>query len=143
MTDVEHFGQLLGETARAWRFALDRRLQPLGLSGARWLVLLHLARSGEALAQKQLAGRVGIGGPGLVGLLDRMARDGWIERRERGDDRRSKAVHLTPKARRVIPRIEAAATQLRRELLRDLPEVELRRCIDVLGRIKDEAERKE
>lgn len=139
--DIDHFGQLLGETARAWRAVLDRRLQPLGLSGARWLVLLHVARAGETLVQKELARRVGIGGPALVGLLDRMARDGWIERRAHGEDRRRKAVHLTQKARRVIPRIEASAAELRDELLRDLPRAELQRCMRLLSRIKREAER--
>jgi len=137
---IDHLGQLLGETARAWRANLDRRLRPLNLSGARWLVLLHLARSPEPLMQKDLAERVGIGGPSLVALLDRMAGDGWIERRPGGGDRRSKTVHLTARARRVIPRIEETAGALRRELLAGLPQEDLRCCVRVLRRIRRSAE---
>ncbi|MFO6383447.1 MarR family transcriptional regulator, partial [Pseudomonas aeruginosa] len=43
-TDKHYFGTLLAQTSRAWRAELDRRLSHLGLSQARWLVLLHLAR---------------------------------------------------------------------------------------------------
>ena len=140
MNDVERFGQLLGETARAWRHALDRRLRPLGLSGARWLVLLHLARADQPLTQKELAHRVGIESPTLVGLLDRMAKDGWVERRPSDQDRRSKTIHLTSQAHRAIDQIEAVAAELRRDLLRDLSDQELRRCMQVLVRIRRGAE---
>lgn len=140
MNDVERFGQLLGETARAWRQALDRRLRPLGLSGARWLVLLHLARADGPLTQKELAHRVGIESPTLVGLLDRAASDGWVERRPSDQDRRSKTIHLTDQAHGAIDQIEAAAAELRHELLRDLSDQELRQCIKVLGRIRRGAE---
>lgn len=140
MSQREHFGQLLGETARAWRAALDRRLRPVGLSGARWLVLLHLARADAPLSQKELADRIGIEGPTLVGLLDRMVQDGWVERRPSGSDRRSNTVHLTGAARRAIRRIEATAAALREELLSGVSEEELDVCARVLARIRDCAE---
>ena len=140
---LERLGQLLGETARAWRHALDRRLRPMGLSGARWLVLLHLARAPEPLTQKALAHRVGIEGPTLVGLLDRMAADGWVERRPSGSDRRSKNIHLTARARRTIPQIEETAATLRRELLSGLSDRDLQICMKVLTRIRQGAEQAE
>ena len=61
----DNLGILVGETARLWRYALDQRLQPLGLSQAKWLVLLHLSRE-NGLMQKQLARRVGIEPPTLA-----------------------------------------------------------------------------
>lgn len=136
----ENLGTLLGETARAWRGRLDQRLKPLGFSQARWLVLLKLARGGDGMVQKELAGRVGIEGATLVGLLDRMARDGWIVRRDCTRDRRSKTVHLTAQARSVLPRIEAVAAELRRELLDGIPAHDLERCMLLLSRIKERAE---
>lgn len=138
--EIEHFGQLLGETARAWRFALDRRLQPVGLSRARWLVLLHLARAEQPLTQKELAARVGIESSTLVGQLDRMMRDGWVERQPSANDRRSNRVHLTPRARSVIDHIEAAAAELRDELMQGLSEADLQRCMRLLAQIKQRAE---
>ena len=140
MPDSEEFPVLLGETARAWRARLDQRLKPLGLSQAKWLVLLHLSHGGDAMIQKELAGRIGIEGPTLVGLLDRMARDGWLERRESAEDRRSKTVHLTDKAHEVIRQIKSVAAHLRRELLAGMSESELTQCTEVLRRIKKKAE---
>lgn len=139
--DVEGLGQLLGETARSWRYALDRRLRPLGLSGARWRVLLHLSRAGGELNQKALASRAGIEGPTLAALLERMEDDGWIRRETPASDRRTKLVYPTPRAREVMERIESEATDLRAQMLAELSTDELRRCMSVLRRIRDAADR--
>ena len=140
LDDTEQLGMLIGETARLWRGRLDQRLQPLGLSQARWLVLIHLWRGGDGIIQRELARRLGIEGPSLVGLLDRMAEDGWIERRESSEDRRSKTVHLTDKALEGVRQIRTAAAQLRKELLRDIGPADVRTCLQVLRQIKNHAE---
>lgn len=136
----ENLGFLVGETARLWRYALDRRLQPLGLSQAKWLVLLHLSRE-DGLIQKHLAQRVGIEPPTLVNLLDRLAEDGWITRRESSEDRRSKTVQLTPKTQEVIKQIRATGAQLRRELIAGIPRKDIERCMAVLAHIKETIEK--
>lgn len=139
-SDPSRFGAALAETARVWRMRLDQRLRPLGLSQAKWRALLNLARDGEGMTQKALAERLGIEGPSLVGLLDRLAADGWVERLVCPQDRRVRRIYLTAKARSTLEEIEAVATQLRRELFGDIPEEELRRCQEVLRRIRDKAE---
>ena len=126
--DQEQFSQLLGETARAWRLALDRRLGPLGMSQSQWLVVLHLGRAREDLSQKELANRVGIECPTLVGLLDRMEREDWIVRRPSPTDRRSKTVHLTAKAEQVRQEVETLAADLQQELLHDLSQDDIDNC---------------
>lgn len=139
-SDLNRFGSALAETARVWRMRLDRRLRPLGLSQAKWRALLNVARDGEGMTQKALAERLGIEGPSLVGLLDRLAADGWIERLVCADDRRVRRIYLTEKARATLEDIEAVATQLREEIFGDIPERELRQCLDVLQRIRDKAD---
>ena len=54
LTDQHRFGMQLAQMSRGWRAELDRRLAGLGLSQARWLVLLHLARFDEAPTQREL-----------------------------------------------------------------------------------------
>lgn len=137
---AKEFGMLLAETARLWRARLDQRLRPLGLSQAKWMVLLYLSRSENCMTQTALAERIGIMGPTLTGLLNRLAADGWIERRETALDRRSKTVHLLPKANAALAQIEAAAAQLRDELLEGIPEDELAHCSSVIQRIKQRGE---
>ena len=137
---TDSFGFLLAETARTWRSKLDQRLKPLGLSQAQWVALVHLSRAEQDITQTALAERIGIEGPTLVRLLDRMARDKWIVRRESSHDRRSKTVHLTDQAQAILNEIQTAAAQLRKELLKDISPSDLERCAEVLRRITASAQ---
>jgi MarR family transcriptional regulator, transcriptional regulator for hemolysin len=136
----ENLGFLVSDAARLWRYALDLRLQPLGLSQAKWRVLLQLSRD-DGMIQKDLAARLSIEAPTLVALLDRMADDGWITRRESNADRRSKTVHLTAKGQEVIKQIRTTGAQLRRELLAEVSAKDIERCSAVLEQIKRAAEK--
>jgi len=139
-SDHKVFSILLHETASAWRNKLDKRLEPLGLSQAKWRTLLHLSLAEHALTQRELASRMGIEGATLVGLLDRLAKDGWIVRKGVLNDRRSKTVHLTPKAQTTLIEIHKKADTLRNELLASVSKQELNICIKVLQHIKQSAE---
>ncbi|MFV8836006.1 MarR family transcriptional regulator [Aquisalimonas sp.] len=140
-SDLSRFGSAIAETARVLRMRLDERLRPLGLSQSKWRALLNVWRSGEGLTQKALTERLGVEGPSVVGLLDRLAADGWIERLVCSDDRRVRRIYLTDKARSTVEEIETVAAELRGEILDDIPEQELWQCLDVLRRVRDQAER--
>ncbi len=140
MSDEKTLGQLIGEATRVWRSLLDRRLKPLGVSQARWRVLLHAARAGTPLTQSELASRLCIGGPSLVTLLDRMEADGWIERRPHETDRRSKLVHLAPRAQATMAAIEREAQQVYLDLTEGLEPADLEATGRVLVHIRSRAE---
>ena len=140
-TSREQLGYAIGESARLWRTRLNERLRPLGLSQARWMVLLHLSKRGDGVMQKALAEWIGIEGPTLVRILDRMTEDGWIERRESTTDRRAKTVHLTRQSNAIIKRIDKIAAQLRKEMLADVDDADIEACMRVLQQIKQTAER--
>jgi MarR family transcriptional regulator, transcriptional regulator for hemolysin len=141
MSDGETFGPLLHGTARAWRLKLDERLKPMGLSQAKWRTLLHLSLAPGTLTQAEIAQRLGIEEPSLVTLLHRLEREGWITRKSSPLDRRCKIVLLGTRAQRVIARINAAADELRHELLADISNAELQTCIKVLTRIREKVEK--
>jgi MarR family transcriptional regulator for hemolysin len=138
-TEAEVFPVMLAETSRAWRALMDERLRHLGLSQAKWLALLHIHRGGTDMTQKELASRLGVEGPTLTTLLDRLTRDDYILRRELPTDRRAKTVHLTPKAKQLMKKIMAVAAQLRRELFADIPVKDLQVCIRTFQRIQQTA----
>jgi len=139
--DYETFGPLLHGTARAWRLKLDERLKPMGLSQAKWRTLLHLSLAPGTLTQAEIAARLGIEEPSLVTLLHRLESEGWVSRRSSPHDRRCKMVHLGRRAQRVITQINAAADELRHELLAEIPASELQTCIKVLAHIGGKAEK--
>lgn len=117
LTDQHRFGMQLAQMSRGWRAELDRRLAGLGLSQARWLVLLHLARFEEAPTQRELAQSVGVEGPTLARLLDSLESQGLVQRQAVLEDRRAKRIVLCDPARPLIDQIETIATALRQELL--------------------------
>lgn len=130
-------GRTIGRIARRWRVLLDHRLAPHGLTEARWTALLRLARGDEGLTQGTLAERLGVEGPTLVRTLDRLEREGLVERRPLPRDRRAKTVHLTEAARPLVGRIEAEAAAVRAEILAGIPEAELALCLAVLERVAE------
>lgn len=128
-------GVAIAQIARRWRARLDQRIAPFGLTEARWLVLLSLARRGDGVTQKDLAARLAIEAPTLVRTLDWLQRQGFVERRAVPTDRRAKTIHLADKARPLLLRIEAEAAAVRAEILADIPEQDLAACLAVLGRV--------
>jgi MarR family transcriptional regulator for hemolysin len=128
-------GRALGQISRRWRSRLDGRMAAFGLTEARWLPLLHLARWGDGLTQKELATSLGVEGPTLVRTLDWLEREGLVERRAAEADRRAKRVHLTPRAVALHREIEREAAAVRADLLDGISEAELLACLGVLDRI--------
>jgi len=120
---------------------MDRRLKPLGLSEAKWRTVLHLARGPANLSQRELATRLGVEAPTLARLLDRLAADGWIERRADPNDRRVKSIHLLPKAAGVIRQIDSTINEMRGEALQGVPMKELRANLKMLNLIRERTER--
>lgn len=133
------FAILLHETARTWRQEIDKRLKHYGLSQAKWRTLLCLDLSRETLTQNQLALLLGVESATLVRTLDRLAKDGWVERKNDPDDRRSNTVHLTPKSHKTLHYIHAAADQVRHALLNGVSKKQLQTCIDLFEMIKTKA----
>lgn len=133
------FAMQLAQLSRAWRAELDRRLSGMGLSQARWLVLLHLARFearvGKWPTQRELAESVAVEGPTLARLLDTLEAQGLVSRQAVVEDRRAKQIVLNPVAVPLIEQIEAISSQLRQELFAGIDPEELRLCQQVHARI--------
>ncbi len=135
----KQFAILLHETARTWRQEIDKRLKRYGLSQAKWRTLLCLDLRTETLTQNQLAHRLGVEDPTLVRILDRLAKDGRIQRKNDPDNRRSNTVHLTSKSHDTLHYIHAAADQVRHTLLDGISKKQLQACIDLFENIKNKA----
>ena len=135
MYEQHRFGMQLTHLSRAWRAELDRRLTDLGLSQARWLVLLHLARGSERPTQGELASSVGVENPTLARLLDALEAQQLIERQADQHGRRVKKIALTPSAVDLIVRIESIATALRQEVFAGVSEQEVALCQSIQARM--------
>jgi len=141
-SEQHRFAMQLAQLSRSWRAELDRRLAGLGLSQARWLVLLHIGRFAELPTQRELAQSVGVEGPTLARLLDSLEAQGLVVRHAVPEDRRAKKIALCPPAKPLIEQIEAISTQLREELFAGIDEDDLRRCQQVHASILGNLERR-
>jgi MarR family transcriptional regulator for hemolysin len=131
--------RLVWEIPRFWRLAMDRRLKPLGLSEAKWRTVLHLSRGPADISQAELASRMNVEAPTMARLLDRLAADGWIERRAGQNDRRVKTIHLLSKASGVIREIDRTMIATRKEVLAGISRAEVQACLKTLQRIHHSA----
>jgi MarR family transcriptional regulator for hemolysin len=121
--------------ARRWRKVANDRVKAVGQTMARWETLFLVAFSGEELTQGELARLISIEGPTMVRMLDTLAQDGLIERRQSEVDRRVTTNRITPKGHRVIREVMAITNTLRADLLRDIDPERLAITIDTLGLI--------
>ncbi len=129
------FGALLAQTARHWRRAVDRELQPFGLTEATWLPLIRLARAPDTMHQKELAASLSLEGSSVVRLLDSLQAAGLIERKEDDADRRAKAIVLTSLGRATVEQVEAVAREVRERALAGLLERDIQAAIRVLDHV--------
>lgn len=121
--------------ARRWRKVANERVKDLGQTMARWETLFLVAYSDEELTQSELARLISVEGPTMVRMLDVLAKDGLIERRQSETDRRVTTNSITPKGKQVIEEIMAVTNILRADLLKDIDPQKLAVCLDVLSQI--------
>ena len=77
-----------------------------GLSHGRFRVLVMLLRAGEdGLSPAELAQLIGVTRATMTGLVDGLADDDLLRRRENEQDRRQKRIELTSKGRRLVERL--------------------------------------
>jgi MarR family transcriptional regulator, transcriptional regulator for hemolysin len=120
--------------SRSFERALNDELRPHGITWRQCQVLGWLALEGK-LPQADLADRIGIEPPTMVGILDRMERDGWICRLPCPADRRKKLVSPTTAAEPVWAKIVQCAIRVRTRAVTGLSESEvndLKRMLNVV-----------
>jgi MarR family transcriptional regulator, transcriptional regulator for hemolysin len=131
----ETLGFVVHDVARMMRWEFDRRASNVGLTRSQWSVLAHLFRA-DGLQQKELAEQMDITAITLTGLLDRMERDGWVERRADAEDRRAKRIYLTEKVAPVMKELRTLAREVRTLALRGLSETEQQTLMSLLLKVR-------
>lgn len=98
-------------TSHAMRRDMNVELAREGITFRQWEVLACVALGDET--QTQIAERLGIEAPTLVGVLERMERDGWLERHCCTEDRRKKRIRVTRQVEKVWARMVECAHRVR------------------------------
>lgn len=119
---------------------IDEVLRPHDLTFARFelLALLHFSHRG-ALPMSTIGRRLQVHPTSVTSAVDRLERQGLVERRPHPDDGRTKLAHVTDAGR---DRVVAAANDLNAEVFADpgLPPADVTTLIDVLRGLRQRAD---
>jgi DNA-binding MarR family transcriptional regulator len=126
----------LGVAGRLLRTRADAELSDLGVGAPALGVLLRLVED-DGLTQADLSRRQRVEAPSMCRMVDRLERDGLVERRADADDRRATRVHLSPEGRAVAERGAAVVDAIERSAFDGLDAGERRQLGELLGRVLD------
>jgi DNA-binding MarR family transcriptional regulator len=109
-------------------------LEPLGLE-PRQFALLRVVSGSEGQTQQALGDALGIPKSRMVALIDDLEARGLVERRLRPDDRRARALHVTPEGARCLGEAMEVAEAHEGFVLERLSPAEHRQLVEMLQRL--------
>jgi MarR family transcriptional regulator for hemolysin len=131
----ESVGYWITMAGHVFQQSVNEELKAHGITFRQCQVLGWLALEGD-LSPCELAERMHVEPPTLVGILDRMERDGWIRRDNCPDDRRKKIIRPLPEAEPVWAKIIAASRRVRSRATRGLNSEQLRMLKETLATVQ-------
>ena len=128
----------VGFSVSSTGYAVARRfretLAPLQIE-PREFALLRAVGAAEGQSQQAIGERLGIAPSRMVAFVDALEQRGLLERRHKPQDRRTRALHLTPAGRDLLNRAFVLAADLERHLCGQLSAVEREQLLDLLRRV--------
>ena len=119
--------------------AADRRLAPLELSAAQFIVIASLAGE-ERKSASDLCKGISYDAGAMTRMLDRLEGKGLIRRNRSPDDRRLVHLELTDEGRAAYPRMREASLAVANRFLRGFSKTEARQLEGLLARMLENAQ---
>ena len=146
-SEVRHnAGVLIWRLSMGWRAAMDRVLEPLGLTQAQYAVLAPLygmSRSGARPSQRELADLTGLDAVYISKLVRALERAGFVERSASTVDTRAVELTLTDHGLATVREAMPLVLRLRDELSKPLGGIDgerTRQLADMLAELLDAPE---
>ena len=118
-------GFIVNKTAKAFVKALDSELrEKVGVSVGQWKVIVMLVNQ-DGLTQKEIAERLGLEGPTLIPIIDKMEKDNLVVRRVDSSDRRNNRIYRTEKANELWSEMVKCAVRVRQVSLKDISDANI------------------
>src|SRR3954447_18166789 len=135
---AEFAGQLF---FRLWRASHTRGADALGTIGLTpaSFGLLNVLGAREGAIQQELGAAMGVDPSTMVALIEGLEQAGLAKRKPHPNDRRARAVAITPKGRRTLERGRRMAAQVEDDVLQGLSASERRQLKRLLHQALDSA----
>ncbi|HVN46276.1 MAG TPA: MarR family transcriptional regulator [Steroidobacteraceae bacterium] len=120
--------------------AHDKRLAPLEMSAAQWIIVANLAAGpGEPKSAADLCKVISYDAGAMTRMLDRLEAKGLIRRTRSAEDRRLLKLELTEEGRAAYPRMREIAMTVANRFLRGFTKTEARQLEAFLNRMLENA----
>jgi MarR family transcriptional regulator for hemolysin len=133
-------GLRLSTLARALRNNFDREVAALSVTRSQWAMIAVVAHRPGA-TQRLISETLEMSEASAGRLIDRLCADGLLERRERNDDRRARAIYISDAAEPLLGKLEEFAERVESRLLRGFSPEEITQLEEYLDRIATNAAR--
>lgn len=122
---------------RRYRKALDQALKDVGLSQIRWEILYALSMSEGDSTLMQVAVRLGLEGPSIVSAMEKLDKEGFIQRKRDPADQRSRLIRLTKEGEKAVVVMQQVSAREREKLLDGIEQADLENILHVLTKMRD------
>lgn len=103
---------LLSQASALFARAAGRALQAWQITWPQAMSLLVLEGQSDAISATRLVGQLGLGRTAMTSVVDRLERNGWVERRPSSLDRRTADLVITDGGRTLVEQIRPVLTEL-------------------------------
>ena len=128
----------LGNVVRVVRARMDRALQRSGLRLGQYQVLRHLWDD-DGLTPREIADRLTVEMPTVTRTVQRMVRDGLVERQAHPDDARSVRIYLTKRGQDLRAELAETVAEQTEYAMRGFSPGERTTFVTMLERISENA----
>jgi DNA-binding MarR family transcriptional regulator len=118
----------------------DKRLGPLELSAAQFIIIANLAAAEAPLSASDLCKGISYDAGAMTRMLDRLEGKGLIRRNRSAQDRRLMHLELTDEGRAAYPRMREISLAVANRFLRGFSKAEARQLEAMLSRMLENAE---
>lgn len=126
--------------ARRLRSTFDRQVVNLNVTRSQW-VTIAVVSSNPGASQRTIAEALEMTEASAGRLIDRLCADGLLERRDRQDDRRARAVYLTPAAKPLLAKLAAIASVTEVRMFKGFSDEDLKTLASLVDRIYENVSR--
>jgi DNA-binding MarR family transcriptional regulator len=133
---LDSLGYQIAQLNRLYDRRLQEALQDLGVAPGQFAPLVMLFEQ-DGLTQAELCRRINVEQPTMANTLDRMERDGLVQRRPDPADKRRATIHLTARAADIRAAVMDRARRVAGQAVQGLTAPEQDQLFALIARLSD------
>ncbi len=127
-------------TSDLFQNRFGRLFREHGLTASQYNVLRILRGEDKPMPSLEIAERMIQVVPAITGLIDRLEKQGFVQRERSADDRRVVYVSITRKALRLLKQMDRPVLDLHKHLIGHLTKAELKQLSNLLEKARERAQ---